>query len=251
MLQDRRGVSETIGFVLVFSLIVLTVGVVLTAGYGGLQDARDAERVNNAERAFDVLADNLEDITHRGAPSRGTEIRLAEASLGTGPPTYINVTGLNASDGVEFSTGNYSTDPVIYESEDTRIRYAAGAVTRIQESGSVLIVPPEFVLSENHTVIPIVQLSVEDRTVGGSQTVLVRTERNIREIVVSEDADGDVETLRVNVSTPAPNAWRSYLRGQGLSCNDPGGGDRGKLECTLDDVDRVKIVWFEIGVSFE
>ena len=119
MFQDRRGVSETIGFVLVFSLIVLTVGVVLTVGYGGLQDARDAERVNNAERAFDVLADNVEDITHRGAPSRGTEVRLAEASLGAGSPTYLNVTGVNDSGGRVFSTGNYSTDTVVYEAENT------------------------------------------------------------------------------------------------------------------------------------
>lgn len=248
MLQDRRGVSETIGFVLVFSLIVLTVGVVLTAGLGSLQDARDAERVNNAERAFDVLADNLEDITHRGAPSRGTEIRLAEASLGTGPPTYLNVTGFNDTGGQEFSTGNYSTDPVVYEAENTRIRYEAGAVTRVQESGSLMVVPPEFVLSENHTVIPLVQLSVEDTTVGGSQTVLVRTERNIREVVV--DNDETVETLRVNVSTPAPAAWSSYLRGQGLDCTEYGGSERGKLECELSNVERVKIVWFEIGVSF-
>lgn len=248
MFQDRRGASETIGFVLVFSLIVLTVGVVLTAGYGGLQDARDAERVTNAERAFDVLADNLEDITHRGAPSRGTEIRLAEASLGSGPPTYINVTGLNGGSPT-FYTGNYSTDPVVYESEDTRIRYAGGAVTRVQEAGSVMVVPPEFVLSEGHAVIPIVQLSVEADTVAGSQTVLVRAERNIREVVLSDDSG--VDTLRVNVSTPAPNAWGSYLRGQGLNCVETGGGERGKLVCELPDVDRVTVVWFEIGVSFE
>lgn len=248
MFQDRRGVSETIGFVLVFSLIVLTVGVVLTAGYGSLQDARDAERVNNAERAFDVLADNLEDITYRGAPSRGTEIRLVEASLGTGPPTYLNVTGLNGGNPV-FTTGNYSTDPIVYASEDTRIRYAAGGVARIQEAGSVMVVPPKFVLSGGHAVIPLVQLSVEDTTVAGSQTVLVRTERRIREIVVSDD--NGVETLQVNVSTPAPGAWSSYLRGQGLDCTKQGGTERGKLVCTLSNVERVKVVWFEIKVSFE
>ena len=248
MFQDRRGVSETIGFVFVFSLIVLTVGVVLTVGYGGLQDARDAERVNNAERALDVFADNLEDVTHRGAPSRGTEIRLAEATLGSGPPTYINVTGLNGGS-PEFFTGNYSTDPVVYGSEDTQIRYAAGGVTRVQSGGSSMLVPPEFVLSQGHVVIPIVQLSVEDSTVAGSQTVLVRAERNIREVVVSDD--GGVDTLRVNVSTPASAAWGSYLRGQGLDCIEQGGGDRGKQICELEDVERVTVVWFEIGISFE
>lgn len=240
--------SETIGFVLVFSLIVLTVGVVLTAGYSGLQDARDAERVNNAERAFDVLADNLEDITHRGAPSRGTEIRLAEASLGTGPPTYINVSGFDGGT-LSFTTGNYSTDPVVYRSGDVRIRYAAGGVSRIQDGGSVMVVPPEFVLDDGHTIVPIVQLTVEETTVAGSQTVLVRSERRIRNVVVN-DQNG-VDTLRVNVSSPAPGAWGSYLRGEGMSCVDQGGGERGKVVCTLSGVERATVVWFEILVTFQ
>lgn len=248
--QDRRGANETIGFVLIFSLIVLTVGVVLTVGYGGLQDARDAERVNNAERAFDVLADNIKDITHRGAPSRGTEIRLAEASIGSGPPTYLNISGVNDDGSVPFTTGNYSTDPVVYRSDGTKIRYAAGAVSRLQGENSVLVTPPEFVIDQGHTVVPIVQLTVDEGSFAGSQTVLVRTERRPRELVVSDDDGAD--NLRVNVSTPATEAWESYLSGRGMDCTEvSSSADRGKLVCTLEDVERVKVVWFEIKVSFE
>lgn len=250
MLQDRRGQSETIGFVLVFSLIVLTVGVVLTAGYGGLQDARDAERVNNAERAFDVLAENIEDITQRDAPSRGTEIRLSEATLTAGPPTNFNVTGLNDDGTQRFSTGNYSVGSVEYRADDTRIRYAGSAVTRIQTDGAVLVKRPTFVLSEDHVIIPIVQLSVKDTAVAGSKTVLVRSERRLRDVLV--DDDETLNRLRLNVTTPAPGPWERYLEDEGMSCSREGAnGDRTKLVCTMDDVERAEIVWFEIKVSFE
>ena len=124
MFRDRRGVSETVGFVLVFSLVLLTVGTVLTVGYAGLQDARDAERVNNAERAFDVLANNIEDITARGAPSRGTEIRLAEASIGPGAPVTMNISGFAADGSRQFSTGNDTLDTIVYEADGTKIHYA-------------------------------------------------------------------------------------------------------------------------------
>ena len=248
--QDRRGANETIGFVLIFSLIVLTVGVVLTVGYSGLQDARDAERVNNAERAFDVLADNIEDITHRGAPSRGTEIRLADASIGSGPPTHLNISGVNDDGSIPFTTDNYSTDPVVYRSEGTQIRYASGAITRLQGDNSFLLNPPGFVIGQGHTVVPIVQLTVDEGSLAGSQTVLVRTERRPRALVVSDD--GGADTLRVNVSTPASAAWESYLSGQGMNCTNVRSSDeRGKLVCTLENVERVKVVWFEIKVSFE
>jgi len=249
VLQDRRGVSETIGFVLVFSLIVLTVGVVLTAGYGSLQNARDAERVTNAERAFDVLADNIEDITHRGAPSRGTEIRLAEATISSGPPTYLNITGFNDDGSQRFTTENYSVEPVVYRADDTRIRYAAGAVTRIQTDGAGMVETPSFVLSDEHVVVPIVQLSVEERAIAGSKTVLVRTEQRIRRIVV--DDTGGTDSLRFNVSTPAPGPWEQYLEGKGMSCSrQGGGGERAKLVCEREDVERIQIVWFQIRVSF-
>ena len=250
MLTDRRGASETIGFVLVFSLIVLTVGVVLTVGYSGLQDARDAERVNNAERAFDVFADNIEDITRRGAPSRGTEIRLSEATIGSGSSTYINVSGEDAGGSLLFTSGNFSTDPIIYSADDTNIRYAGGAVTRVQSDGSLMVQEPNFVIDDAQTIIPIVQLAVEDTTISGSKTVLVRSERRLRRTVVDNTTGTD--TLRVNVSTPAPDAWERYLEDEGMDCfrttvND----DRAKLVCTMDNVDRVRVVWYEVKVTFE
>ena len=40
---DDRGVSETIGFVLVFALITSTIAVTFTVGLGGLEDAQLAE----------------------------------------------------------------------------------------------------------------------------------------------------------------------------------------------------------------
>lgn len=248
MFRDRRGVSETVGFVLIFSLVLLTVGVVFTVGYSGLQDARDGERINNAERAFDVLANNIEDITNRGAPSRGTEVRLADASLGSGEPTSLNITGLNDSGGREFSTGNYSLDPVVYGADDTTIRYAGGIVSRIQPQGSVLLREPSYVLSDSLAIIPVVQLSVEDRSIAGSRTVLVRSERRLRDVVVDSS---DTETLSLDLSTPATDAWESYLEDAGMVCTRPNGEDGGRLSCEQDGFDRVQIVHFEIRVTFE
>lgn len=77
--MNDRGVSDTLGFVFVFAIILSTVAVVTTIGMAGLQDTRDVERVNNAERAFDILGDNMEDIADRGAPSRATEVKVEEA----------------------------------------------------------------------------------------------------------------------------------------------------------------------------
>ena len=70
---DGRGVSEVISFVLVFSLIAATVALVYVSGIGGLESTRSSQRVTNAERAFDVLHDNIANIHRRCTPSRATE----------------------------------------------------------------------------------------------------------------------------------------------------------------------------------
>ncbi|GAB7094344.1 hypothetical protein JCM30237_14960 [Halolamina litorea] len=238
--------SETVGFVFVFSLVLLTVGTVFTIGYAGLQDARDAERINNAERAFDVLDDNIEDITVRGAPSRGTEVRLAEASIGTGESTLLSVSGYEGGS-LAFSTGNYTLDPVVYESGDTRIRYSGNALTRIQPAGSVALSEPDFVLSERRAIIPVVELSVEDRSIAGSRTVLIRSQRRLRTVEVD---DTDVDRLEIALSSPVADRWESYLSGAGMSCSRPGGADDPRVVCETTDLDRVQVVHFELAVTF-
>ena len=246
MIRDRRGVSETVGFVLVFSLVVLTVGAVLTVGYGGLQDVRDAERVNNAQRAFDVLANNVEDITARGAPSRGTEIRLADASISRGTPTTLNVSGYE-SGARQFATQYDSLGAVVYEAEGTQIRYAAGAVTRIGSGGSVGLVEPNFVISDRRVILPIVQLSVGEESIAGSRTVLVRSERDLRDVEVDR---AGVDRLELNVTSPAAGAWEGYLGGQ-MDCERLPDDDGRRLSCETNDLDRVQVISFSISVTFE
>lgn len=47
--MTERGVSDVVGFVLVFALIITSVGVIYTDGLTSLQDARDAQRLSNAD----------------------------------------------------------------------------------------------------------------------------------------------------------------------------------------------------------
>ncbi|MDZ7702032.1 MAG: hypothetical protein U5J98_08165 [Halobacteriales archaeon] len=103
-----RAQTETLGFVLVFALITASIGLVYATGFTGLDNAREFEQTNNAERAFEVFADNIEDIVEWNAPSRSTEIRLADATLTIAEPIEIHLnesgSGLNAV--VRCTTGH-------------------------------------------------------------------------------------------------------------------------------------------------
>lgn len=212
--SDDRGVSEVIGFVLVFSLVLGTISIVYVGGFSALSDTRDGEHVNNAERAMDVLADNFQQLGRGEAPQRGTEIKLADAQL-----TLDERYGVE----VDVSGTSYSSRgrPITYHSgTGTRISYEHGAIIRVDDDGgAVMLREPDFLISDERTVIRHIQLRGGELNHGGSQTVLVRAGLNFRELQyppAGGDSDVTAETLNVTIQT-APErtgAWLRYMEDQ-------------------------------------
>lgn len=283
-----RAVSEVLGFVLVASLIFTTLGVVFVAGIGGLEHARSAERIQNAERAFGVLADNVEDIRVEGAPGRATEIKLADAQLSFGKSTTItvNVTNTGAAENPLFST---SLDPIVYSTgTGSRIVYENGGVFRVDRDSAVLKRRPPAVFradgSTSATTIQYVQTrQTGTASVGGDSTVLVRTDHISTEVMASlttpgadgaSDLDGDgTEEYAVNYTirtTPTRAVvWTEHLNraiagsgnrtafdnhdvdGDGDVADDPVcSRDGGMVICKLI-VERIHVSVTRIDVSFE
>jgi len=49
---DDRGVTELVSYVLIFSLVIATIGTVTVLGMSTLMDRQQAEQLNNVERSF-------------------------------------------------------------------------------------------------------------------------------------------------------------------------------------------------------
>lgn len=238
-----RAQTETLGFVLVFALITASIGLVYASGFTGLNEVREFESVNNAERAFEVFADNIEDISHRNAPSRSTEIKLAGAELRIAEPIQIEVndtdSGFNAS---------YDIRPVIYDPDTgTELVYVQGSVIRVQGEGGVVVKEGTFIINQNRTVIPIIQTRLSGNAgVSGSRTVLIRADHSQTRLV--EANDGISSTLWLNITSPRAAIWEDHL-----STNYPVdsctlAGDT--VSCSID-TDRVYITLVQIDLSIE
>lgn len=240
-MADGRAVSDVLGFVLVFALVTATVGVVYTTGIAGLQDARADERVENAERAFDVLASNVDDTVQRNAPSRATEIRLADARLGYGDPVTLNVTFLGTGDSYETQVR-----PVVYRADGGRVVYEAGAVLRQQDDGVRMVREPPMTFRDA-AVVPLVVTRPGDRSaVGGSRTVLVRTVVAKRSVVAARSNGPNPVDVRLNVTSPRAPAWQRYLEAEaGASCSLD--GDTATCEFAAD---RVAVPQYKLDVQF-
>lgn len=245
--HSDRSVSETLGFVFIFAIIISMVGLVYASGITGLQDVRDAERIENAGRAFDVLAHNVEDISHRGAPSRATEIKLAEARIDFGDPTIVEVNAHVAGAPDDNVTVQSQVDPLRYSiGANESFVYENGAVIRGDGSSSVMRNEPGIKLTGTETVIPIVEsTATDDASVGGTTTVLVRTAQSSSEVSIantSETWDG-----WINVSSPRTDSWERYL--SSFSETDCSVANN-TVACEFT-TDRLFVIQYRISVTIE
>lgn len=249
-----RAVSETVGFVLVFALITSTVGVVYVSGIGGLVDARDAEQMNNAERAFDVLADNMADVHRRNAPSRATEIKLAGAHMGYDETTRMSVE-------VDDALPNRVTlTPVVYTAESgSELVYEAGAVVRTSPNGgAVMKHEPDMVFrddgDERVAILPLLRTNSRDSgSVGGSTTVLVRGTHAISEVLTTRTSGSHTVTFTVDTTPSRAPVWKRYLEAEmgesawNADC-ELSEADDGTVECSFE-VDRLYVTSTGIDVT--
>lgn len=239
-----RAISDVVGYVLVFSLIVTTVGVVTTAGFGTLDDRQSAERINNVERAFDVFATNVEDVYRDGAPSRATEMRLAEGTIRHGDAVTITV---EASDERNVTV---SPRPFVYADGETEIVYVAGAVIRSESESAVVLRDPPFYVDSGTATFPLVETfrTSGPKTVSVDGTVrITSTSRGIN-TTVPESFD-EAGTFNVTVESPRSDAWARYFESQD-GVNDVQHDEAaGRVEAAVE-AERVTAPRFGIRLRF-
>lgn len=236
---DSRGVSESLGFVLIFSMVILSIVLVSVTGYAGLAHIRDAERVNNAETAFDVFAANVDDLVAHGAPSRSTEIKLDEASLSIGEPVVEVV--VYQDDG---STSTFELRPFVYDGDtEAKLVYVNGAVIREDRGGVVMLRGPDVNLTTDGTpAFTIINLkpAQDTQSVGGSPTVNVRTTRTESNLFVAKNV-----TFEITAShSDAGERYLDELVAHGCSI------DGEKVSCT-GPTDRIYVTVVETDVRFD
>jgi hypothetical protein len=247
--DDERGVSEVLGHALIFGIVVTSIGLVVVSGIAGLEDTREAERFQNADRAFDVLADNMASIYERDVPGRATEIDLGDAVLTHGDPVHLNVS-LTPSNSDPVVHENYTVRPIEFRVDShRRLVYEAGAVFRVQRDGGVVLEEPPYLITEDRIHFPIVRtLPMVERTVSGS-TVLIRASSRDR-TVLQDPSEGPFDEMTITITSQRAGLWAAYFATvPNVSCDDPVGDT---LKCSVDQVpENTYLVYHLLGISFD
>ena len=80
-IDKKSGVSETIGFIIIFGIVMTGIGIVTLYGYPALMQEQQNANIKNMEKNMLVLQSDLRSLTFKSVPYQETSIQVSGGSL--------------------------------------------------------------------------------------------------------------------------------------------------------------------------
>jgi len=213
LLSDDRGVSELIGYVLAFSIVVASVGAVYAGGLGAAMEFQQDERETNAERAFVALAESLNDLQRGDAPARNGEIRLAEGTLSVADGPNVSIAVNRSGGSLEIYEGEVGA--LTYAVGETQVAYVAGGVVREDNGAGSIAASPPFACTDERAVVSLVTITAGDaNTRAGQGSVLIEAQRRATRVLYPSTSNTSVDAVTVSIDENS-DAWTRHLSEEG------------------------------------
>ncbi len=217
--EDRRGVSEALGFVLLFSIIVTGIGVVYVFGVPAIDDLRTNQQTESATTALQAVAVGLDSIQRGDSPTRSMDIALGGRTLGV-------------QSGTELIVSSNNTTPLIIDGalvygagQSTEIAYHGGAVLRQDGSNSVLRREPTMRCTNDRVIVSVVEITGPSQPAVSAGSVRIIAERQSVETHLIDDED-----VTITANGTYADGWESYF--DRLEDESAWNYEDGRLRCT-------------------
>jgi len=208
--EDRNddAVSEVIGFIYIFAIVVLAIGFIYATGYPTLQSSMDASIFENAEQSFVVLQSNMKMVSLSQVPVKNLILKLHDATISITSESDITI---------EYDSNilYYPTGEIEYSKDNKVITYQNGGVWKSYPIGQIMVTHPYIYTStmNNTNITTISVVSINGNTsVGGRGIVTLNMQHNTSTLTTTSTPVN--VTLKIN-STYAP-LWENYLESIGF-----------------------------------
>jgi hypothetical protein len=216
-LENGGGVSESIGFLLIFTIVIAGIGLVTLYGYPLLMQQQVSADEKIMEKNMIVLQNDIKSLAYKTVPYKETSLKISGGTLRMINPSAGSTVQITASgyDSLPFEFGELRYESV---SAQTDISLQNGAVAirpRILPGSSMLAEPRWFYDAETKTmVISLIKIhSDENIAASGIGTVRMKL---LGDPLVDETLTPN--TITVTVTSPEYSvAWGNYLTSLGFS----------------------------------
>ena len=241
---DDRGLSNTLGFVLLFGVVFVSIGVVGTVGFNALSEARDGTVQMNGEDAVQSVQEEIQSLRVDDTTLRSALLRAASGTISADSQSRrIRVDVGN--------DGSFELDrqfrPLVFSYADTEIVYEAGAVIRVEGGGQLPISPPTIADGPDKLILPVTTTGpVTSGSSVSSSTLAVYLQKTKSELV-THTASPESVRLIIDTTPQRAAAWREMVDNGQLN-PDSCSGSGGTVDCVWT---RPQVIVRDIHVEYE
>ena len=216
--MNKKGVSEVVGYVLTFGIVVTIVGVIYASGMPVVDNMKDNSALQSMETSFVTLQSNIKKVAFGQSPLRTMKFNLVRGSIGAN-----NGVGSITVDGVDEAGKPFShTLPVgnvEYTIGSRKVVYENGAVIESTPGGNIIISDPPIFFTNysgnKNVFISVINVSggfsagggMADMHIGGSDGGLYNVTRDTHVY----NSSSPVSTLDIDINSQYRDAWERYL----------------------------------------
>jgi len=204
-MRDRRdrGVSEVLGYLLTFGIVVTVVSILYVSGMPIVDDMKDRSALESMETSFVTLQSSIMSVASGQSPIRTMRFNLVKGSIGTNDNAgYINVNATGVEHDHKFYFGN-----IEYRLGPWKVVYELGAVIASTPGGSIIISDPRIFKSNGNIFISVINVSGNFAAAGGM------AEMEMRHIDTTVHVPyRKVNNITINVRSNHSDAWTRYLK---------------------------------------
>jgi len=152
MYLKEEGVSEAIGYIIIFGLVMTGIGLITLYGYPVLMQQESSANIKNMEQTMIVLQNDMKSLTYKLVPYKETTLRVSGGTL-----SLVNRTVMDQNFDI-----SYAVSPVVTGFLPGELRFIStkdnvviglenGAVMErtIGATGSFMLADPRWYVDEN------------------------------------------------------------------------------------------------------
>ncbi|MBN1194821.1 MAG: hypothetical protein JXA08_05685 [Methanomicrobiaceae archaeon] len=220
-------VSESIGFIIIFGLVITGIALVSLYGYPLLLKQQVSSDERTMEQTLLILQNDMKLLSYSNVPYKDTSLRVSGGAL-----SVFNTSASQQTFTIRYwnTTGGY-TETKVYQPGELRyssdagtavISIENGAILKRQQdaTGSVMLAEPRWFFDSTTQTLVVFLLSVQaDTDMSLSGIGNIQMSRTVEPAVITMDYPAPGQNVSVRY-TPDPDndysvAWKQYFTGSG------------------------------------
>jgi hypothetical protein len=253
ILADERAVSETLGYIMIFGVVVAGIAMVFLIGSHIIDNTQESASFQGLEQCFEVIGSDLRSTAFGESPVMTTRVKIDYGTMSMFPEdmsgSQIAIYG-NSNLKYDQRIGALTFYPQTFGKS---ISLENGAIVKMQDNnseyGTLMTLQPRIFYSKSTNTLMVTVINLKcgfTSFTGGIFNIQTQyLDNNLKEYT-------GLSSAKICIRTNYTGAWRDYFLDGMPDVNkviDTSGDPAHWTNVTFADVSKVVVVTYDIGVQ--